>query len=45
VGKVQRAPSAGPPSFKQIFKKNFHYSENLTSGYQTLECFIATLLT
>ena len=42
-----RPPSAGAPSFAQFFKLNSRYPtvKITTSGYQTLECFIATLPT
>jgi len=40
-------PSAGAPSFAHFFKLNSRYPtvKITTAGYQTLECFIATLPT
>jgi len=47
MGKVQGLPSAGAPSSREkMFKNNFPVTVKIrTSGYQTLECFIATLPT
>jgi len=44
VGKLQGAPDCRDPSSGQKNNNNFHVKVKIaTSGYQTLECFVATL--